>query len=92
MLHRPPMTDWPAYSAKYHTTADQLAEIGNRTQPRLLIMYHISGRVPDEQLLEEIQKTYRGKIVIGKDLEIYCSRDARNFENIPSTRTVLTQR
>jgi ribonuclease Z len=67
----PPMTDWPAYSAKYHTTTDQLAELGNRTQPGLLIMYHISGRVPDEQLLEEIQKTYRGKIVIGKDLEIY---------------------
>jgi ribonuclease BN (tRNA processing enzyme) len=67
----PAMTDWPAYSAKYHTTTDQLAEIGSRTKPGLLIMYHISGRAPDEQLLEEIQKTYHGKIVIGKDLEIY---------------------
>jgi len=67
----PAMADWAAYSAKYHTTTDQLAEIGNKTKPGLLILYHISGRAPDEQLLEEIQKTYHGKIVIGKDLEIY---------------------
>jgi ribonuclease Z len=67
----PVMPDWPAYSAKYHTSTDQLAEIGNRTKPGLIIVYHISGRTPDDQLLREIQKTYQGKVVIGHDLEIY---------------------
>ena len=65
------MPDWPAYSAKYHTTTVQLAEIANRTKPGLLIVYHTSGRTPDDQLLKEIQKTYQGKVVIGRDLEIY---------------------
>jgi ribonuclease Z len=67
----PVMSDWPAYSAKYHTTTGQLADIANRTKPKILIVYHTSGRTPDEQLLGEIQRTYSGKVVIGHDLEIY---------------------
>ncbi|HXN50946.1 MAG TPA: MBL fold metallo-hydrolase [Candidatus Acidoferrum sp.] len=67
----PIMPDWPAYSAKYHTSTEQLAEIANRAKPGLLIMYHISGRTPDEQLKAEVEKTYHGKVVIGHDLEVY---------------------
>jgi ribonuclease BN (tRNA processing enzyme) len=67
----PVMPDWPAYSAKYHTTTSQLADIANRTKPKLLIIYHISGRTPDEQLLREIQKNYVGKVAIGHDLDVY---------------------
>src|SRR6267378_2937291 len=38
--------------------------------------YHTSGRgpkprLPDDQLLRDIQKTYHGKVVIGHDLEVY---------------------
>jgi ribonuclease BN (tRNA processing enzyme) len=66
-----PMPDWPAYSAKYHTSTTQLAEIANRAKPGLLIMYHVSGRTPDEQLKAEVEKNYHGKFVIGHDLEIY---------------------
>jgi ribonuclease BN (tRNA processing enzyme) len=66
-----PMRNWPAYSAKYHTSTTQLAEIANRAKPGLLIMYHISGRTPDEQLKTEVEKSYRGKFVIGHDLEVY---------------------
>ena len=72
----PSMPDWPSYRARYHTSTDQLAEIANRTKPGILIVYHTSGRgpngpIPDEQLLQEIRKTYRGKVVIGHDLEVY---------------------
>ena len=28
-------------------------------------MYHASGRTPDQQLLQEIQKTYQGKVLSG---------------------------
>ena len=70
------MPDWPTVRAQYHTSTDQLAQIANRTKPGLLIVYHTSGRGPDgrindEQLLHEIQKTYRGNVVIGHDLEVY---------------------
>src|SRR5436190_11111007 len=67
----PVMEDWPAYSAKYHTSTAQLAEIANRAKPGILIVYHTSGRAPDEQLLREIRKTYQGKVVISKDLDVY---------------------
>jgi len=70
------MPDYKTYRAKYHTSTSELAEIANRTKPRILVIYHTAGRgphgpIPDDQLLREIQKTYHGKVVIGHDLEIY---------------------
>ena len=70
------MPDYKTYRAKYHTSTSQLAEIANRTKPGILVVYHTSGRgpngrIPDDQLLREIQKTYHGKVVIGHDLEVY---------------------
>lgn len=70
------MADYKTYRAKYHTSTSELAEIANRAKPGILVVYHVSGRgpkgpIPDEQLLQEIQKSYHGKVVIGHDLEIY---------------------
>jgi ribonuclease BN (tRNA processing enzyme) len=55
-----------------------MGQIADRTKPGLLIIYHVSGRgsgpggrTPDEQLLSEIRKNYQGRVVIGRDLEIY---------------------
>jgi len=72
--------DIKAYVAKYHTTTEQLAELASRARPKLLVLYHnpISLR-PDrrpmastpENLLEEISRTYKGKVVVGRDLDIY---------------------
>lgn len=67
----PVMPDWPAYSAKYHTSTAQLAEIANRAKPGMLIVYHVSGRTPDEQLKAEVEKGYHGRVVIGRDLDVY---------------------
>ena len=68
--------DWLEYRAKYHTTTSQLAEIANKTQPGLLIMYHrgVGSRgseISDAQYLADIARTYRGKVVVGQDLDIY---------------------
>lgn len=68
--------DWPAYRSKHHTTTTQLADIANKTQPGLLILYHRGVRlrdreISDEQYLTEIQRTYHGKVVIGQDLDVY---------------------
>jgi ribonuclease BN (tRNA processing enzyme) len=68
--------NWIEYRSKYHTTTTQLAEIANKTQPGLLIMYHRGigprGReISDEQYLSDIRRTYNGKVVVGNDLDIY---------------------
>jgi ribonuclease BN (tRNA processing enzyme) len=68
---KPPMEDWESYRVKYHTSTEQLAEIANRAKPKLLILYHQSGRAPDEQMLSEVHKGYAGKVVIGRDLDVY---------------------
>jgi len=70
------MPNWLPYRSKYHTTTTQLAEIANKTQPGLLIVYHRgigppSHEISDEQYLAEIRRTYRGNVVIGQDLDVY---------------------
>ena len=70
------MSNWLQYRSKYHTTTTQLAEIANKTQPRLLIVYHrgvgpTDHEISDEQYLTEIRRTYGGKVVIGQDLDVY---------------------
>jgi ribonuclease BN (tRNA processing enzyme) len=70
------MANWPVYRPKYHTTTGQLGEIANKAQPALLILYHRGigpkGReISDEQYLSEIRRTYRGKVVVAKDLDVY---------------------
>jgi len=70
------MPNWLEYRARYHTTTSQLADIANKTQPGLLIMHHMGvgprGReISDAQYLAEIRRTYRGRAVVGHDLEVY---------------------
>jgi len=68
--------NWLAYRSKFHTTTTQLAEIANKTQPALLIMYHrgVGSReheISDEQYLAEVGRGYKGKVVVGHDLDVY---------------------
>lgn len=71
--------DVRAYVAKYHTTTTQLVELANRAKPGLLVLYHnpITLRPQTrpmastpEDLLREMQ-AYGGKLVVGRDLDIY---------------------
>ncbi|HAM53041.1 MAG TPA: MBL fold metallo-hydrolase [Nitrospiraceae bacterium] len=73
--------DIRAYAAKYHTTTVQLADLANKAKPGLLILYHnpITLRPAlypfastPEDLLQEIKSAgYNGKVVVGRDLDIY---------------------
>jgi len=72
--------DVKAYVAKYHTTTEQLADLATKARPKLLVLYHnpITLR-PDrrplastaEDLLGEISPRYTGKVVVGRDLDVY---------------------
>jgi ribonuclease BN (tRNA processing enzyme) len=73
--------DIKAYAAKYHTTTEQLADLAAKAKPDLLILHHnpITLRptkrpfasTPDDLLREIEQAGYDGKVVVGKDLDVY---------------------
>jgi ribonuclease BN (tRNA processing enzyme) len=66
------MPDWPAYRARYHTTTDQLADIANRTQPGLLVVYHNSASESGlQQIVDQIKRKYHGKVVVSHDLDAF---------------------
>jgi len=65
-------TEWQRYHAAVHTSSNQLAEIARKAKPKLLVLYHqLFWGASDEDLLAEIRKGYGGRIVSGKDLEVY---------------------
>jgi ribonuclease Z len=58
------------FSAKYHTTTPELAELARKARPKLLILYHYSSLSPEE-LLTDMTGRYSGRFVIGRDLDVY---------------------
>ena len=58
------------FSAKYHTTTLELAELARQAKPRLLILYHYSSLSPEE-LFDDMLARYPGHFVIGRDLDVY---------------------
>lgn len=58
------------FSAKFHTTTEQLAELATKAKPRLLILYHHVSISP-EALYDEMLATYAGRFVVGRDLDVY---------------------
>ncbi len=64
--------EWQEYHANVHTSSHELAEIASIVRPKLLILYHqLLWGVKEKELLTEIRKEYKGKVVSGKDLENY---------------------
>lgn len=63
---------WRRYHSSVHTSSYELAEIASRAKPGLLILYHqLLWGASEEELLLEVQERYKGKVVSGKDLEVY---------------------
>jgi len=51
-------------------TAPRLAELAARARPELLLL-HRKGTASEEQLALIIGNAYRGRFVIGHDLDVY---------------------
>ncbi len=67
---RPP--EWQKYHADSHTSSVELAQIANEVKPKLLILYHqLFWDATEEELLNEVRQLYRGKVVSGRDLDVY---------------------
>jgi ribonuclease Z len=58
------------FATKFHTTTIELAELAEKSKPKLLILYHYAGRTPEE-LYEEMQNHYDRHFVVGRDLDVY---------------------
>jgi len=63
--------NWAKYMKNFHTSTIELAKIAALAKPKLLILYHQVTTIPDEKLLSEIRALYSGRVVSGKDLEVY---------------------
>lgn len=63
---------WQEYHSSSHTSTYELAELASRARPGLLVLYHqLYWGATDEELLSEITERYDGKVVSGKDLDIF---------------------
>lgn len=69
---------WQAYRRENHTSSTELAELANRVRPGLLILTHrvnigAAMAVPDPEdvLIEEVRRLYKGNVVTGHDLDIF---------------------
>lgn len=70
-LQRRP-SDWQQYHKSVHTSTRELADIASRARPGLVILYHqLFWGVSEDELVAEIKQIYDGKVVSGKDLDVY---------------------
>ena len=70
LAQRPP--EWQRYHTAYHTSSSDLAKIATRARPGLLVLTHqLVWGSTDEKLLEEVRAGYAGRVVSGKDLDVY---------------------
>jgi ribonuclease BN (tRNA processing enzyme) len=61
---------WQRYHG-FHTSAPDLVA-SPRRRPRLLVLYHqLTWSATPEQMLTEIRSQFDGRVVYGKDLEVY---------------------
>ena len=63
---------WKNYHSQFHTSTCELAEIANRLQPGLLLLYHqLYWGCTDEEMVKEITDSYDGKVISAQDLDVY---------------------
>jgi ribonuclease BN (tRNA processing enzyme) len=61
------------YYRAFHTSTHELAELASRARPKLLVLYHqlYVGGSTEQGLLEEIESRYDGRVVSGRDLQVW---------------------
>jgi len=63
---------WKNYHARNHTSTYELADIASEAKPALVVLYHmLYWGGTDEDLLNEIAQGYKGKVVVGHDLDVF---------------------
>jgi len=64
--------EWQKYHSRYHTSSRELAELASKAKPGLLVLYHqLFWGTSEDELLNEVRAGYAGKVVSGRDLDVY---------------------
>lgn len=78
--------EWNKYHTSVHTSSYELGEIASKARPGLLVLYHqlfmldiqsddedLSYKIEEREneILEEIKEKYDGKVISGKDLDVF---------------------
>jgi len=64
--------EWKKYHQGHHTSTIEVGEIAAQAQPKLVILYHVlEWGGTEAEILKEVLSVYDGKVVLGRDLEIY---------------------
>jgi len=67
---RPP--EWQRYHQTYHTSSAQLAALAARARPGLVVLYHqLFWGTGDDALVAEVKQGYGGRVVSGRDLDVF---------------------
>jgi len=61
----------PVGAAMGHTSAAELGEIARRANPKLLVLYHQGYGDSKEDLISEISKSFKGRVVYARDLDMF---------------------
>ena len=71
--NRPGGADWPRYMRAFHTSAVELGRLAAGANPRLLIVDHTMRMgATDSEIVAGIRRGgFRGRVVIGQDLDRY---------------------
>ena len=63
---------WQQYFKTFHTSPEELGDIARRAHPKLLVLYHqVLHKQPEEDLVEQVRRSYSGTFVSAKDLGMY---------------------
>lgn len=63
---------WKNYHSEHHTSTYQLGEIAAKSNPVLIVLYHILYWGSTEQdLIDEISAKFNGKVIAGRDLDVF---------------------
>jgi ribonuclease BN (tRNA processing enzyme) len=69
---------WQQFRRTHHTSSQELAALAEQIKPGLLILYHRSnagggetGAGDEQQLVDEIRRSYGGRVVPGRDLDVF---------------------
>jgi len=67
---------WQKYHAVYHTPGRKVGEIAtNAGVPVVILTHQLTWSATDAQLVEEVRSTFAGRVISGRDLDVFSVRE-----------------
>jgi len=67
---------WRTYHAAYHTPGRMVGEIATKAGvPTVILTHQLWWSASEEQLVAEVRSTFAGRVISGKDLDVFDLRD-----------------